>query len=219
MSEPGDELYPIEEQPPEKAGLSRSPYVALGVAAVVVATAFATVAALASGGENDQSQPEPVNNETIEMTTVDENGTTRVTTTVVTPTTTTTTPTTTTTTKKKTTTTTPPQRTTTTTTTPPPPAPKPPVAKFDAGCTDESKSCSFDGGGSSDPEGGNLTYSWNFGDGSGGGGGVVVSHTYAAAGTYTVKLTVTDQQGLSNTTSKSVTITEPPTPPAGTTTP
>lgn len=219
MSEPGDELYPIEEQPPEKASLSRSPYVALGVAAVVVATVFATVAALASGGgDADQSQPEPVNRETIEMTTVDEDGTTRVTTTVVTTTPTTTTPTTTTTTKKKTTTTTTTQPVTTTTTTTPPPVPKPPVANFGSDCPAGGKACNFDAGGSSDPEGGNLTYSWNFGDGSGGGGGVTVSHTYAAAGTYTVKLVVTDPQGLSATTSKSVTITEPPTPP-GTTTP
>ena len=51
---------------------------------------------------------------------------------------------------------------------------------------------SVDGSGSSDPEGGPLTYSWDFGDGSAAGSGKTADHTFAAAGTYPVTLTVSD---------------------------
>jgi len=51
----------------------------------------------------------------------------------------------------------------------------------------------FDGSASEDPNGDALTYSWNFGDGSSG-SGVNPTHTYAAAGNYTVTLTVSDSQ-------------------------
>ncbi len=50
---------------------------------------------------------------------------------------------------------------------------------------------SVSGSGSSDPDGNALTYSWTFGDG-GVGTGVSVSHTYIAAGTFDVGLTVND---------------------------
>jgi len=50
----------------------------------------------------------------------------------------------------------------------------------------------FNGTGSSDPDAGQtITFAWNFGDGSLG-TGATPSHTYAAAGTYFVNLTVTD---------------------------
>ena len=53
----------------------------------------------------------------------------------------------------------------------------------------------FDGSGSSDPDGGNITaYDWDFGDGNTG-TGVSPTNTYAAAGTYTVTLTVTNAGG------------------------
>ena len=55
---------------------------------------------------------------------------------------------------------------------------------------------SFAGTGSSDPEGGVLTYEWTFGDGTAPStGGSTISHTYAA-GTYTASLTVIDDQGV-----------------------
>ena len=50
---------------------------------------------------------------------------------------------------------------------------------------------SFNGATSSDPDGDDLTYIWDFGDGETG-LGVTPSHTYEKAGTYTVELIVSD---------------------------
>jgi uncharacterized protein YjdB/PKD repeat protein len=55
----------------------------------------------------------------------------------------------------------------------------------------------FDGSRSTDPDNNlPLSYSWNFGDGATG-TGATPTHTYAADGSYTVALTVTDSKGLS----------------------
>lgn len=49
----------------------------------------------------------------------------------------------------------------------------------------------FNGSGSSDPDGNNLSYAWDFGDGSTG-TGATPSHAYAVANNYLATLTVTD---------------------------
>lgn len=82
-----------------------------------------------------------------------------------------------------------------------------PTASYSHSCTDLS--CSFDGSASSDSDGSIASYAWNFGDGSTA-SGATASHSYSAAGTYTVGLTVTDNDGGTNFTSKSVTVTAPP---------
>ena len=64
---------------------------------------------------------------------------------------------------------------------------------------------SVDGSGSSDSDGSVASYAWDFGDGESG-SGETASHTYAAAGTYSVELTVTDDQGATGTTSQDVTV-------------
>jgi serine protease len=63
---------------------------------------------------------------------------------------------------------------------------------------------------SSDSDGTIASRSWNFGDG-GTSTATNPSRTYASAGTYTVTLTVTDNGGASNSTSRSVTVSAPPT--------
>ncbi len=59
----------------------------------------------------------------------------------------------------------------------------------------------FDGRASSDPDGGGLTYDWNFGDGTAHATSATVSHSYTAAGQYTATLTVRDPQGATGTAS------------------
>ncbi len=65
----------------------------------------------------------------------------------------------------------------------------------------------FDGSASTDPDGSNLSYTWDFGDGSDTGSGKTPTHMFAAAGTFTVRLTVTDSPGLSASTTQAITVT------------
>jgi PKD repeat protein len=62
----------------------------------------------------------------------------------------------------------------------------------------------FSSAGSADPEGGALTYRWDFGDGATS-DQANPSHTYTSAGTFTPTLTVTDPEGLTGTASLVVT--------------
>jgi serine protease len=84
-----------------------------------------------------------------------------------------------------------------------PAANQPPVAAFTVACS--GLTCTFNASASSDPDGTITAYAWTFGDGSTG-SGVTASRTYAAAGTYTVVLTVTDNEGAIGTASDSVTV-------------
>ena len=73
---------------------------------------------------------------------------------------------------------------------------------------------SFDASGSTDPEGTITDYQWNFGDGTpvdDAGTSTGVQRAYAARGTYTVTLTVTNNFGQTSTTTHTVTIDDPPT--------
>lgn len=69
-------------------------------------------------------------------------------------------------------------------------------------------------GGGTDIDGTIVSYIWSFGDGS---SSIEqnLSHTFQSIGTYSVNLTVTDNDGGSNTTSISINVTDsaPPTPP------
>jgi PKD repeat protein len=68
----------------------------------------------------------------------------------------------------------------------------------------------FEGRASFDPDGTISTYQWSFGD-STTGTGSSVEHAYASPGTYTATLTVTDNNGLTNSQTATVAINSPPT--------
>lgn len=68
----------------------------------------------------------------------------------------------------------------------------------------------FDASASSDPDGSIAGYAWAFGDG-GTGSGRTVAHTYENAGSYTPRLTVTDDRGATATqTGNAITVSSPP---------
>ncbi len=72
------------------------------------------------------------------------------------------------------------------------------------------KAIAFNGSGSSDPEGSTLTYAWDFGDGNTS-TRRRPSHTYSAAGSFTVTLTVTDDTALSGSDTAQATVAAAPT--------
>jgi PKD repeat protein len=67
----------------------------------------------------------------------------------------------------------------------------------------------FSSAGSSDSDGSIVSYSWAFGDG-GTGSGAAPSHVYQNVGSYTAVLTVTDNQGATNTASVAISTTTDP---------
>ncbi|MDF1555509.1 MAG: PKD domain-containing protein, partial [Deferrisomatales bacterium] len=67
----------------------------------------------------------------------------------------------------------------------------------------------FDAGTSGDPDGTIASYGWVFGDGDSG-TGATVRHTYSTAGTYPITLTVTDDDGATDTAQFAITVTAPP---------
>jgi PKD repeat protein len=83
----------------------------------------------------------------------------------------------------------------------------PPTAAFTPDCS--VNVCGFDGTGSTDGDGEIVSYSWTFGDG-GTATGPTANHAYAAAGTYTVTLTVVDDRGGSDDHQIDVIVDDPP---------
>jgi PKD repeat protein len=92
---------------------------------------------------------------------------------------------------------------------PPPPPNQPPTASFTSSCTDLT--CSFNGTASSDADGSIVGYAWTFGT-DGTGSGSTVSHTFSAAGTYDVTLTVTDDDSATGSVTHPVAVSAPPPP-------
>jgi len=179
--------------------LLRPPFLALGVAGVVVATVFAAVASLAAEpATKQQALPFPHVDSPATTTTTrkpvavvpPENSAAGVVTTTPKP--------------KPTTT------TTTTTITPKPPTSgpvqrRPPVGAFISNCS--GLNCTFDATGSTDLDGTIIYYAWSFGREEGGLEGSnrsKVSHGYRTAGMYTVTLLVMDDDGITDTTTRRV---------------
>lgn len=68
---------------------------------------------------------------------------------------------------------------------------------------------SVDAAGSTDADGTIAGYAWSWGDGSPAGSGASAGHTYATGGNYTVTLTVTDDDGATDSEAKSVGVAAP----------
>jgi PKD repeat protein len=84
---------------------------------------------------------------------------------------------------------------------------QPPAASFTSSASDLT--ASFDGSGSTDADGTIASWAWDFGDGATG-TGATTTHPYAAAGTFQVKLTVTDDDGDTGTVTEPLTVTAAP---------
>ena len=86
---------------------------------------------------------------------------------------------------------------------------KPPIASFIYSPESPivNQTITFDASSSTDPDGTIVNYEWDFDDGSNA-TGITVTHSYSTNGTYNVSLTVTDDRGATNTTSKTIIISE-----------
>ena len=81
-----------------------------------------------------------------------------------------------------------------------------PNARFSFVCIDNA--CSFDAGSSTDPDGDISAWNWQLGDGNQA-EGAATEHRFEEAGSYTVKLTVTDDEGAASKTSRNIEVQMP----------
>jgi PKD repeat protein len=88
-----------------------------------------------------------------------------------------------------------------------PPTNQPPTAAFTTQVTDLS--LTVNGSTSTDTDGTIVAYDWDFGDGGTATGVMPAPHSYASAGSYPVTLTVRDDDGAVDSTTTSVTVTDP----------
>jgi len=90
----------------------------------------------------------------------------------------------------------------------PPPPNEPPTAQLSASCA--ALTCTFSAVGSNDPDGSIADFTWDLGDGSDEAAdwGATGTHTYAAPGSYTAELTVTDDAGATSTASRILVVNE-----------
>ena len=91
-----------------------------------------------------------------------------------------------------------------------PTANQPPVAQFSVSPSSGpvGATFTFNAGGSYDLDGGIVSYQWTFGDGTSG-SGVTAQHAYSSPGSYTVRLTIIDNDGASDMTTQSISVTTP----------
>ena len=82
---------------------------------------------------------------------------------------------------------------------------QPPVASFTWSCT--GLACTFNGTGSSDPDGSVASYNWTISSGTSVSTASSFSRTFPSARTFTLTLTVTDNQGATNSTTQTITVT------------
>lgn len=87
------------------------------------------------------------------------------------------------------------------------PEAQPPTADFSYSPSEPNPDeiVSFDASASSDPDGNIVSYDWSFGDNATE-TGETTTHSYSAIGDYTVTLTVEDDDGATDSTSKTITV-------------
>lgn len=91
-----------------------------------------------------------------------------------------------------------------------PPVPNaPPTAALSATVGSDGRTVSVDGSASTDNDGTISTYAWDWGDGTPAGSGVQSSHTFLSDGSYTITLSVVDDDGAAGSATKVVTVAAP----------